>query len=111
MCMDRTYGCVFWIRYTKIRLKYERTNASYEWYKYRWRLSFCHMIFHRFFDIGISIFSIQKLGFPTPFLFAPFQLVFEGVVGMKGFGDYAIDDIQVVNGLCALEGHCDFEGK
>ena len=45
------------------------------------------------------------------FVFVSFQLVFEGVVGTKGFGVYAIDDIQVVNGVCAPNGYCDFEGE
>ena len=39
------------------------------------------------------------------------QIVFEGVVGFKGYGDYAIDDVIVRNGLCPEKGHCDFEGN
>ena len=38
-----------------------------------------------------------------------FKLVFEGVRGETSFGDIAIDDIALYEGICADVGTCDFE--
>ncbi|XP_041944947.1 MAM and LDL-receptor class A domain-containing protein 2 isoform X2 [Alosa sapidissima] len=40
---------------------------------------------------------------------APYQIVFEAVVGDGLTGDIAIDDLEILNGPCPLEGFCDFE--